>query len=112
MVAAFDDYARLCRNNVQCPQREIIHPGVRDREHGWPSARRVLADAHVQKTRRPHRESRGEVMKNKRSIGAMECCEAEIHGAITPSLHHSITPFLIMEVQAITKNVRMSAQKM
>src|SRR6266404_6699440 len=92
MVATFDDYARLCRNDVHCPQREIIHPGIRDREHGWPSPRRVLAHTHVQKTWGTHREGRGEVMKNKRSSGALERWSAAKQKSTVPLLNHSITP--------------------
>ena len=42
----------------------------------------------------------------------MDWCESANAEAINPTIHQSINPFLTMEVQAIMKNVRMSAQKM
>ncbi len=39
-------------------QREEVHPGLRDREHGRAQARRVRADAHVQGAHHQGREGR------------------------------------------------------
>ena len=48
LVAPLDRDARDGRPHDGGAQREEVHPGVRDREHGRPQARRVRADAHVQ----------------------------------------------------------------
>ena len=40
--------ARFRRPDDRRAQRQAAHPGLRDREHGRPQARRVRADAHLQ----------------------------------------------------------------
>ena len=56
LVAREHDHARVRRAHVRGAQREQVHPGLRDREHGGPQARRVLADAAVP---RSHRHEQG-----------------------------------------------------
>ena len=53
LVAALDHPARFRRAHHRGAQRQAAHPGLRDREHGRPQARRVLADPHVQGPFRP-----------------------------------------------------------
>ena len=55
LVAPLDGGSRDGGPHDGGAQREEVHPGVRDREHGGPQARRVRADAHVQG---PHDEDR------------------------------------------------------
>ncbi len=48
LVAALDDPAGVRRAHAGRPQREEVHSGLRDREHGGSQAGRVLADADLQ----------------------------------------------------------------
>ena len=48
LVAALDRDPRDGRAHARRAQREEVHPGLRDREHGRPQARRVRADAALQ----------------------------------------------------------------
>ena len=43
-----DHPPRLCRPHDCGPQRPQVHPGLRDGEHGWPQAGRVLGDQDLQ----------------------------------------------------------------
>ena len=47
LVAAVHDPAGVRRPHLRGPQRPEVRPGVRDREHGRPQARRVRPDAHL-----------------------------------------------------------------
>ena len=55
------------RSHDQRAQRQGAHPGVRHREHGRAQARRVLADAHLQGSRR--RQGGGEVHDRRQPNG-------------------------------------------
>ena len=59
LVAPLDGDPRDGRAHDGGAQREEVHPGLRDREHGGPQARRVRADAHVQGAHHEDREGRG-----------------------------------------------------
>src|SRR5207248_5389017 len=50
VVAALDGRARDGRPHARRAQRQEVHPGLRDGEHGRPQARRVRADAPLQGT--------------------------------------------------------------
>ena len=77
VVAPLDRDARDGGAHAGRAQREEVHPGVRDREHGRPQARRVRADAAVQG---PHdeggREGRGGRGGRRRRAGAAPAAAA------------------------------------
>src|SRR5262249_21742859 len=55
VVTPLHGHPRDDRAHDRRPQREEVHPGVHHREHGWPEARRVRADALLQG---PHDQGR------------------------------------------------------
>ena len=63
LVAPVDRDSRDGRAHARGAQRQEVHPGVRDREHGRPQARRVRADAqfkgHTTKTEKAAAGSAG-----------------------------------------------------
>ena len=51
LVAPLNDCARFHRPHDRGSQRQEVHPGIRDGEHGRPQARRVLSYPDLQGTR-------------------------------------------------------------
>src|SRR3954466_1226495 len=64
LVARQHRAARVRRPHLRRAQREQVHPGLRDREHGRPQARRVRPDASLP---RPHRRGEGDRQEGGRS---------------------------------------------
>ena len=80
VVAPVDGDPRDGGAHARRAQREEVHPGVRDREHGRPQARRVRADAACSRAtrrrwpsarpRRPPRRRRGRAARRRRRAAA------------------------------------------
>ena len=82
-------------------QREEVHPGVRDREHGRPQARRVRADAALQG---PHDEGR-------RESGRVAGAPGAPGAAASAGGKAGRRELVMIEAQATARYIRTSAQK-
>ena len=73
-------------------QREEVHPGVRDREHGRPQARRVRADAAVQGAHDEGRQGRGR--RRRAGRGAAGAAPREARNGDRSARHREVRPHL------------------
>src|SRR6185312_13492428 len=83
LVAPLDDPAAVRGPDLRRPQRQEAHPGARDRGHGRPQARRVLADAHLPRSfgvRRRQESEEGRLMGKEARARVLSDAQAKAVG--------------------------------